>query len=76
MELVESNLRPPWTRPGIVPRTALVERLLAAPAAAIIWVVAPPGYGKTILLTQWASRKGRRVGWVTVTSATTIRWSC
>ena len=27
MELVESKLRPPWTRPGIVPRTALAERL-------------------------------------------------
>ena len=63
MELVESKLRPPSTRPGIVPRTVLVERLLAAP---VIWVVAPPGYGKTVLLAQWASRKGGGVGWVTL----------
>ena len=63
MELVESKLRPPSTRPGIVPRTVLVERLLAAP---VVWVVAPPGYGKTILLAQWASRKGGGVGWVTL----------
>ena len=63
LELVESKLRPPWTRPGIVARTVLVERLLAAP---VIWVVAPPGYGKTILLTQWASRKGGGLGWVTL----------
>jgi LuxR family maltose regulon positive regulatory protein len=29
-------------------------------------VVAPPGYGKTTLLTQWAQHKAPRVGWVTV----------
>ena len=52
--------------PGIVPRIMLVERLLASPAAPVICVVAPPGYGKTTLLAQWARRKGGRVGWVTV----------
>jgi LuxR family maltose regulon positive regulatory protein len=65
-ELVESKLHPPRLRPGIVPRTALVERLLATPAARIICVVGPPGYGKTTLLVQWANRSGRRVAWVTV----------
>jgi LuxR family maltose regulon positive regulatory protein len=65
-ELVESKLHPPRLRPGIVPRTALVERLLATPAAPIICVVGPPGYGKTTLLVQWANRSGRRVAWVTV----------
>jgi LuxR family maltose regulon positive regulatory protein len=48
-----------------VPRTALVGRLLASHAASVVCVVAPPGYGKTTLLAQWARRKGR-VGWVTV----------
>jgi len=51
-----------------VSRTALVERLLAAPSGAVVCVVAPPGYGKTTLLAQWAQRKGHRVGWVTVDS--------
>jgi LuxR family transcriptional regulator, maltose regulon positive regulatory protein len=50
----------------VVDRTALVERLLAASAGSVVWVVAPPGYGKTTLLAQWARRKGDRVGWVTV----------
>jgi LuxR family transcriptional regulator, maltose regulon positive regulatory protein len=50
----------------MVARTALVERLLAASAGAVVCVVAPPGYGKTTLLAQWAQRKGDRVGWVTV----------
>ncbi|MGH8834634.1 MAG: LuxR C-terminal-related transcriptional regulator, partial [Actinomycetes bacterium] len=30
----------------------------------IITVVAPPGYGKTTLLAQWAERLGPRVAWV------------
>jgi LuxR family transcriptional regulator, maltose regulon positive regulatory protein len=65
-ELIESKLHPPRLRPGIVARTALVERLLAASAGAVVCVVAPPGYGKTTLLAQWAQRKGDRVGWITV----------
>jgi LuxR family maltose regulon positive regulatory protein len=64
--LVESKLRPPSARPGIVARTALVERLLASPAAPVICVIAPPGYGKSTLLAQWSERLGRRVGWVSV----------
>jgi LuxR family maltose regulon positive regulatory protein len=54
-DLVESKLCAPQARPGIVPRRALVERLLTSPAAPLICVVAPPGYGKTTLLAQWAS---------------------
>jgi LuxR family maltose regulon positive regulatory protein len=69
LELVESKLHPPSPRPGIVPRTALVQRLLAADAAPIISVVAPAGYGKTTLLAQWAGRKAPRVGWVSVDQA-------
>jgi LuxR family transcriptional regulator, maltose regulon positive regulatory protein len=65
-ELVESKLHPPSARPGIVPRTALVDRLLEPHAAPVVCVVAPPGYGKTTLLAQWAKRKGTRVGWVSV----------
>jgi LuxR family maltose regulon positive regulatory protein len=47
-------------------RTALVDRLLGSQATPSICVVAPPGYGKTTLLAQWAARKGRRVDWVSV----------
>ena len=75
-ELVESKLRPPLARPGIVPRTALVDRLLESHATPSICVVAPPGYGKTTLLAQWAERKGRWVGGCRSTTATTIRRSC
>jgi len=50
----------------MVARSALVERLLTTAPGAVVCVVAPPGYGKTTLLAQWAQRKGGRVGWVTV----------
>jgi LuxR family transcriptional regulator, maltose regulon positive regulatory protein len=49
-----------------VARTALVERLLTAPAGSVVCVVAPPGYGKTTLLAQWAQHQGDRIGWVTI----------
>ena len=62
-ELPESKFHPPAARPGIVARTALVDRLAAAQAP-VITVVAPPGYGKTMLMAQWAERIGPRVAWV------------
>ena len=65
-ELVESKLHPPSARPGIVPRTGLVEQLLVSQTTPFVCVVAPAGYGKTTVLAQWAERKGRRVAWVSV----------
>ena len=52
LELVESKLHRPLARAGIVPRTVLVDRLLAASAVPVLCVVAPAGYGKTTLLAQ------------------------
>jgi LuxR family transcriptional regulator, maltose regulon positive regulatory protein len=62
-ELPESKFHPPAARPGIVARTALVDRLADAQAP-VITVVAPPGYGKTTLMAQWAEQIGPRVAWV------------
>jgi LuxR family maltose regulon positive regulatory protein len=62
-ELLESKFHAPVTRPGIVARTALVDRLAAAQAP-VVTVVAPPGYGKTTLLAQLAERVWPRVAWV------------
>jgi hypothetical protein len=66
VEPLESKLRPPWARPGVVPRTKLVEQLLNSQATPFVCVVAPAGYGKTTVLAQWAARKGDRVAWVSV----------
>jgi LuxR family maltose regulon positive regulatory protein len=64
------------SRPGIVARTELVDRLVAVHDAPVVSVVAPPGYGKTTLLAQWAERKQPRVGWVSAMNATTTPPSC
>jgi LuxR family transcriptional regulator, maltose regulon positive regulatory protein len=62
-EILESKFHPPTARPGIVTRAALVSRLAAA-RAPIITVIAPPGYGKTTFLAQWAERIGPGVAWI------------
>jgi LuxR family transcriptional regulator, maltose regulon positive regulatory protein len=64
--LDESKLHAPLSRPGIVVRAALVERLMASHQRAVVAVVAPAGYGKTTLLAQWAERRRPRVAWLSV----------
>jgi LuxR family maltose regulon positive regulatory protein len=62
---LDSKLQPPVARAGIVSRPALVQRLLAGGPVPVVVVVAPPGYGKTTLLAQWARSRGR-TAWVSV----------
>jgi LuxR family transcriptional regulator, maltose regulon positive regulatory protein len=65
-EVLESKLRVPSVWSEAVSRTALVNRLRAAGAFPLVIVVAPAGYGKTALLSQWASRDARPFGWVSI----------
>ncbi len=58
------QLRHPRARPGTVPRSSLIERLRRGHPYPVISVVAPPGYGKTTLLSQWAECDGRAFAWV------------
>ena len=58
-----TRFQPPFSREGIVPRAALVERMTSWNMP-VIAVVAPPGYGKTTLLAQWAERRAPHVAWV------------
>jgi LuxR family maltose regulon positive regulatory protein len=44
----------------------LVERLARDDLHPVVSVVAPAGYGKTTLLSQWAERDGRAFAWVSV----------
>jgi len=64
-QILESKLRRPWVRQGIVSRAALVGRLLASHRAPVVCVVAPAGYGKTTLLSQWPEQRGR-AAWVSL----------
>ncbi len=67
----------PHPRSGVVERRALVGGLMASDAA-VVTVVAPPGYGKTTLLAQWAERLHDRACWITCEEADndpTALWS-
>jgi LuxR family maltose regulon positive regulatory protein len=57
------RLQPPTARTGVITRSALIARLLASDSP-VITLVAPPGYGKTTVLAQWAEQLGPRVAWV------------
>ncbi|MGN6793012.1 MAG: hypothetical protein ACTHJW_11580, partial [Streptosporangiaceae bacterium] len=63
------KLRRPLLRPGVVRRSLLIERLASGDLRPIVSVVAPPGYGKTTLLSQWAERNGQAFAWVSVDEA-------
>src|SRR6266567_6336016 len=65
-DLFAAKLRHPLMRPGIVGRLPLIERLARGDPRPIVSVVAPPGYGKTTLLSQWAERNGQSFAWVSV----------
>ena len=68
-DLVVSKLRRPPTRPGTVRRPSLIERLARDDCGPVVSVVAPAGYGKTTLLSQWAERNGQAFAWVSVDEA-------
>jgi LuxR family transcriptional regulator, maltose regulon positive regulatory protein len=65
-EHIESKLHPPEARAALVPRARLLDRVLAAEGARVVSVIAPPGYGKTTFLAQWAARSPRPSAWVSV----------
>ena len=68
-DLVASKLRPPLIRPGTVRRSSLIQHLERGGSRPIVSVVAPAGYGKTTLLSQWAECNGQAFAWVSVDEA-------
>ena len=52
-------------RPAAIPRARLVSRLLGAADASTALIVAPAGYGKTTLLSEWDAADERPFVWVT-----------
>src|SRR6516165_10673536 len=65
-DLVAAKLLRPLVRPGTIRRSSLIERLARGDPGPIVSVVAPAGYGKTTLLSQWAERNGQAFAWVSV----------
>ena len=52
--------------PRRVPRERLVRRLMAARDIPTALLIAPTGYGKTTVMSQWAERDDRPFAWVTL----------
>ena len=64
LDLNASKLRPPPPRSGTIRRSSLITRLAQEDSRPIVSIVAPPGYGKTTLLSQWAGGQEGNFAWV------------
>ena len=58
--------RPPRRARGSIARPRLLSRFSEARDAPLVLLVAPAGYGKTALLSEWAARDTRRFAWFDV----------
>src|SRR3954471_12921731 len=63
--VIESKLTAPRLLLGMVKRERLLRQLLDS-APGVVSLVAPPGYGKTTLLAQWAAAQRGPVAWLTI----------
>ncbi len=64
--LLATELFMPATRSGLVPRPRLTARLDEGLPRGLVLVCAPAGYGKTVLLADWARRGGYPVAWLSL----------
>jgi LuxR family transcriptional regulator, maltose regulon positive regulatory protein len=62
--LMSTKLRPPTSPPEVIERPHLVARLLSHSGPVL--VSAPPGYGKSTLLSLWLQQTERPHAWVAV----------
>jgi LuxR family transcriptional regulator, maltose regulon positive regulatory protein len=60
-----AKLRLPVVRPGTIYRSPLLGQL-ARDESPVVSVIAPAGYGKTMLLSQWAERDSQAFAWITL----------
>ena len=63
--LLEARLAVPRRHVGTLRRTRLLRQLRSARDRPVISIVAPPGYGKSSLLVQWATEDSGPVAWLT-----------
>ena len=66
--LLATKLHVPGPQQGFVPRPRLAERLDEGLSRGLVLACAPAGYGKTVLLADWAQRGPRLVAWLSLDS--------
>src|SRR5215472_1044286 len=64
--VLATKLRIPRIRPDLMTRPRLVERLEEASQHELVLVSAPPGFGKSTLLADWARSTDRPVAWLSL----------
>jgi LuxR family transcriptional regulator, maltose regulon positive regulatory protein len=66
--LVATKLHVPEMRPGTVSREALVRRLVEGGDRKLALLCAPPGWGKTVLLSEWraSEAESRAFAWLSL----------
>src|SRR3954452_4487735 len=65
----EAKFRPSVRTEGLVLRGALIDRLSAGASSGVVGVSGPAGYGKSVLVSQWALEDARPFAWLTVDDA-------
>ncbi|MFB9275524.1 LuxR C-terminal-related transcriptional regulator [Cohnella cellulosilytica] len=64
--MLTDKLRIPELPEGMVTRLRLIERIEQGASGSIAYLCAPAGYGKTVLLADWARRARTEPAWLTV----------
>ena len=67
--LLATKLYVPVLRPGLVPRARLADQLDDGVGRGVALVVAPAGYGKTVLLAEWVRAATRPAAWLSLDAA-------
>ncbi len=67
-QVLATKLYIPPTRPQLVPRPRLIERLNESLGSTpgMTLISAPAGFGKTTLLSEWVTRSGQPVTWISL----------
>ena len=64
--LLATKLNVPGLRPDLVSRPRLAQRLEESRGRGLVLVCAPAGYGKSVLLAEWARRGPHPVAWLSL----------
>jgi LuxR family maltose regulon positive regulatory protein len=64
--LLATKLHAPPSRAGLVPRPRLAARLDEGLGRGQVLVAAPAGYGKSVLLSEWARARGQPLAWLSL----------
>lgn len=64
--ILATKLHVPTPRPKAVPRHRLIDQLDRGLESRLTLIAAPPGFGKTTLLSEWIAKSGRPVLWLSL----------